>query len=87
MASTIGPIDSGSWEPWRINSKDTGIRVRHVGAGTGAAQNRRETSISSWPRQVAGGEILAGATEPNGSPDVQRLCHPGPRGRPRRDRG
>jgi len=38
MASTIGPIDSGIID--RLESqfeKETGIRVRHVGAGTGAA--------------------------------------------------
>lgn len=40
MASTIGPIDAGivgALEAWF--EKDTGIRVRHVGAGTGAALN------------------------------------------------
>jgi len=38
MASTIGPIDSGIID--RLESqfeKETGIRVRHAGAGTGAA--------------------------------------------------
>jgi tungstate transport system substrate-binding protein len=38
MASTIGPIDSGIVD--RLENefeKETGIRVRHIGAGTGAA--------------------------------------------------
>jgi len=38
MASTIGPIDSGIVGTLEYQfEKDTGIRVRHVGAGTGAA--------------------------------------------------
>lgn len=38
MASTIGPIDSGIVSALEDQfEKDTGIRVRHVGAGTGAA--------------------------------------------------
>ena len=38
MASTIGPIDSGIVGALEDRfEKDTGIRVRHVGAGTGAA--------------------------------------------------
>ncbi len=38
MASTIGPIDSGIIGLLEDRfEKDTGIRVRHVGAGTGAA--------------------------------------------------
>ena len=38
MASTIGPIDSGIVELLENEfEKETGIRVRHVGAGTGAA--------------------------------------------------
>jgi tungstate transport system substrate-binding protein len=38
MASTIGPIDSGIVSVLEQKfEKDTGIRVRHVGAGTGAA--------------------------------------------------
>src|SRR4030042_2958390 len=38
MASTIGPIDSGIVDVLENEfEKDTGIRVRHVGAGTGAA--------------------------------------------------
>jgi tungstate transport system substrate-binding protein len=38
MASTIGPIDSGIVSVLEDQfEKDTGIRVRHVGAGTGAA--------------------------------------------------
>jgi tungstate transport system substrate-binding protein len=38
MASTIGPIDSGIVGTLEDQfEKDTGIRVRHVGAGTGAA--------------------------------------------------
>jgi tungstate transport system substrate-binding protein len=38
MASTIGPIDSGIVGALEDHfEKDTGIRVRHVGAGTGAA--------------------------------------------------
>ncbi len=37
MASTIGPIDSGIVEVLEDRfEKETGIRVRHVGAGTGA---------------------------------------------------
>ena len=38
MASTIGPIDSGIVGALEGQfEKETGIRVRHVGAGTGAA--------------------------------------------------
>lgn len=38
MASTIGPIDSGIVSVLENQfEKETGIRVRHVGAGTGAA--------------------------------------------------
>jgi len=38
LASTIGPIDSGIVDVLENQfEKDTGIRVRHVGAGTGAA--------------------------------------------------
>ena len=38
MASTIGPIDSGIVDLLENEfEKETGIRVRHVGAGTGAA--------------------------------------------------
>jgi len=38
MASTIGPIDSGIVSALEYQfEKETGIRVRHVGAGTGAA--------------------------------------------------
>jgi tungstate transport system substrate-binding protein len=38
MASTIGPIDSGIVSVLEDQfEKETGIRVRHVGAGTGAA--------------------------------------------------
>jgi tungstate transport system substrate-binding protein len=38
MASTIGPIDSGVIDALEnAFEKETGIRVRHVGAGTGAA--------------------------------------------------
>jgi tungstate transport system substrate-binding protein len=38
MASTIGPIDSGIVDVLEnAFEKDSGIRVRHVGAGTGAA--------------------------------------------------
>jgi tungstate transport system substrate-binding protein len=38
MASTIGPIDSGIVAAFEDQfEKDSGIRVRHVGAGTGAA--------------------------------------------------
>lgn len=38
LASTIGPIDSGVVEALEnAFEKETGIRVRHVGAGTGAA--------------------------------------------------
>jgi len=38
LASTIGPIDSGIVDLLENEfEKETGIRVRHVGAGTGAA--------------------------------------------------
>jgi tungstate transport system substrate-binding protein len=38
MASTIGPIDSGIVDALESKfEKETGIRVRHIGAGTGAA--------------------------------------------------
>ena len=38
LASTIGPIDSGIVGLLEDQfEKETGIRVRHVGAGTGAA--------------------------------------------------
>lgn len=38
MASTIGPIDSGIVDVLENQyEKETGVRVRHVGAGTGAA--------------------------------------------------
>ncbi|MDD2320203.1 MAG: substrate-binding domain-containing protein [Geobacteraceae bacterium] len=38
LASTIGPVDSGVVSALEDQfEKDTGIRVRHVGAGTGAA--------------------------------------------------
>lgn len=38
LSSTIGPIDSGIVEALENQfEKETGIRVRHVGAGTGAA--------------------------------------------------
>lgn len=38
LASTIGPIDAGIVDALETAfEKDTGIRVRHVGAGTGAA--------------------------------------------------
>jgi tungstate transport system substrate-binding protein len=38
LASTIGPIDSGIIDVLENEfEKETGIRVRHVGAGTGAA--------------------------------------------------
>jgi tungstate transport system substrate-binding protein len=38
MASTIGPVDSGIVDVLENRfEKETGIRVRHVGAGTGAA--------------------------------------------------
>lgn len=40
MASTIGPIDSGIVDVLEGRfEQETGIRVRHVGAGTGAALN------------------------------------------------
>jgi tungstate transport system substrate-binding protein len=43
LASTIGPIDSGIVGALEDQfEKDTGIRVRHVGAGTGAALNMAE---------------------------------------------
>ncbi|MFA5323648.1 MAG: hypothetical protein WC373_13330, partial [Smithella sp.] len=38
LSSTIGPIDSGIVSALEDQfEKDTGIRVRHVGAGTSAA--------------------------------------------------
>ncbi|HOK07922.1 MAG TPA: substrate-binding domain-containing protein [Syntrophales bacterium] len=40
LSSTIGPIDSGIVDALEnAFEKETGIRVRHVGAGTGAALN------------------------------------------------
>jgi tungstate transport system substrate-binding protein len=40
LASTIGPIDSGIVDALETQfEKETGIRVRHVGAGTGAAMD------------------------------------------------
>jgi tungstate transport system substrate-binding protein len=40
LGSTIGPIDSGIVDALENSfEKETGIRVRHVGAGTGAALN------------------------------------------------
>ncbi len=40
LSSTIGPIDSGIVSAMEDQfEKETGIRVRHVGAGTGAALN------------------------------------------------
>ncbi|MCX5803668.1 MAG: substrate-binding domain-containing protein [Proteobacteria bacterium] len=40
LASTIGPIDSGIMDVLENQfEKETGIRVRHVGAGTGAAMD------------------------------------------------
>ena len=43
MASTIGPIDSGIVGALEDQfEKDTGVRVRHVGAGTGAALKMAE---------------------------------------------
>jgi tungstate transport system substrate-binding protein len=43
MASTIGPIDAGIVAVLEDQfEKDTGIRVRHVGAGTGAALKMAE---------------------------------------------
>jgi len=40
LSSTIGPIDAGIVELLENEfEKDTGIRVRHVGSGTGAALN------------------------------------------------
>jgi tungstate transport system substrate-binding protein len=40
LSSTIGPIDSGIVDALEDQfEKETGIRVRHVGAGTGAALN------------------------------------------------
>ena len=51
LASTIGPIDSGIVDLLENEfEKETGIRVRHVGAGTGAhwISPERGMSISSW---------------------------------------
>jgi tungstate transport system substrate-binding protein len=40
VSSTIGPIDAGIVDVLETNfEKETGIRVRHVGSGTGAALN------------------------------------------------
>jgi len=40
LSSTIGPVDSGIVDVLENSfEKETGIRVRHVGAGTGAALN------------------------------------------------
>ncbi len=61
MASTIGPIDSGIVGALEDQfEKDTGIRVRHVGAGTGAALKIAEHGkyrSRHGPRQIVGGEI------------------------------
>ena len=44
LSSTIGPIDSGVVRALEDQfEKDTGIRVRHVGAGTGAALKMAES--------------------------------------------
>ncbi len=44
LASTIGPIDAGIVGALEEQfEKDTGIRVRHVGAGTGAALKMAES--------------------------------------------
>ena len=43
LASTIGPIDAGIVGALEDQfEKETGIRVRHVGAGTGAALKMAE---------------------------------------------
>jgi len=40
VSSTIGPIDAGIVDVLETDfEKETGIRVRHVGSGTGAALN------------------------------------------------
>ena len=47
LASTIGPIDAGVVGALEDGfEKDTGIRVRHVGAGTGAALKMAEAVCS-----------------------------------------
>ena len=54
LASTIGPIDSGIVDLLENEfEKETGIRVRHVGAGTGAALILPEKGmwILSWSMQ------------------------------------
>ncbi len=44
LASTIGPIDAGIVGALEEGfEKETGIRVRHVGAGTGAALKMAES--------------------------------------------
>ena len=51
MASTIGPIDAGIVDVLENEfEKETGIRVRHVGAGTGAALDiaKKGTWILFW---------------------------------------
>jgi len=48
LASTIGPIDSGVVEALEnAFEKETGIRVRHVGAGTGAALDISKQGIGA----------------------------------------
>ena len=49
MASTIGPIDAGIVDVLEDQfEKETGIRVRHVGAGTGAALKIAKKGMSIW---------------------------------------
>ncbi len=49
LASTIGPIDSGIVDVLENEfEKETGIRIRHVGAGTGAALKLQGKETSTW---------------------------------------
>ena len=49
LAGTIGPIDSGVVALLEDEfEKETGIRVRHVGAGTGAALRYPRRVRSTW---------------------------------------
>ena len=64
LASTIGPIDSGIVDLLENEfEKETGIRVRHVGAGTGAAleiAKKGNVDLGHGPCQIPGGKIRPG---------------------------
>ncbi|HEX2483628.1 MAG TPA: hypothetical protein VHQ69_17265 [Methylomirabilota bacterium] len=49
MASMIGPIDAGIVEALEdAYRRTTGVDVRHVGAGTGAALDMAKSGSSTW---------------------------------------